>query len=399
MEESIMKEIEKMNPILQNWRRELHKIAECGLFLPETRDFVIKNLQKLGINYQTFKNHSGVVAILGNGNGKTIGLRADMDALLIEEETHVEYTSIHKGCMHACGHDAHTSILLGVASILKKYESDIQGYVKLIFQPAEETPPGGAKLMIEDGVLENPKVDAILGIHMNRLVEGTKKGDFVIKAGSIMGADDVIKLKIIGKGGHASEPQNIIDPILVAANCIVSLQQIISRNINPNDASVISITDFHAGTGTDNVIPEQVNIIGTIRNSDEKTRQTVLKRFKEVIGGITKAMGAEYELELIPDYPVLSNEGQLTEMVKDSVKELYGTDSIVEQSFCSMGGDDFAFFSQRVPGCYFTLVADKAAEDGIIYPAHHSKFDIEDNLLDKGVAVFIKTLFKYLNNK
>lgn len=396
MDFNIVKEAEEIRSCLQQWRRELHKIPECGLMLPKTRDFVTSHLDEMGVAYETFESHSGVVAVLGQAKGGTIALRADMDALLIQEENPVPYASCHEGKMHACGHDAHTAILLGVAVILKKYEEQIPGRVKLIFQPAEEMPPGGAIVMREEGVLKNPDVDAILGIHMNRLEPGSKNGDFILKPGSFMAADDVIKLKIKGKGGHASEPDYCIDPILTACQCVVALQQIVSRNVNPNHAAVVSITDFHAGTGTDNVIPETVSIMGTIRNSNEETRELVRRQFKQIVEGITLAAGAEYELELIPDYPVLYNDEKLTDMVKNSIAELYGADAIIEKRECSMGGDDFAFFSQKVPGCYFTLEADKAAADGVVYPAHHPKFDIDDSHLERGVTVFVKTALSFL---
>lgn len=396
MEIMIEKEAEEMREVLQKWRRQLHEIPECGLDLPKTAEFVTFHLEQMGVAYQTFPEHSGIVAVLGKEGGKCIALRADMDALLIQEDNPVSYASKHKGCMHACGHDAHTAMLLGAAAILKKHEEEIPGRIKLIFQPAEEMPPGGAVVMCEDGVLENPKVDAVLGLHMNRMVDGAKNGDFVLKDGSFMAADDVIKLKIYGKGGHASEPQNCVDAILTACNCVAALQQIVSRSVNPNQAAVISITDFHAGTGTDNVMPEEVSIMGTIRNSDENTRQLVRKRFQEVIEGITKAMGAEYELELIPDYPVLSNDEKMTELVREAIRSLYGAGNIIEQSVCSMGGDDFAFFSREVPGCYFTLVADKPASDGKVYPAHHPRFDIDDSVLDRGTAVFVKSALAFL---
>lgn len=399
MDGNIYNEIEALRPLLQQWRRELHQIPECGLHLPMTREFVTGHLDDMGIAYETFEGHSGVVAVIGAGTGKTIAIRADMDALPIQEENEVPYMSKNEGKMHACGHDAHTAILLGTARILKKYENEINGRIKLIFQPAEELPPGGAIVMRDEGVLDNPKVDAILGIHMNRLVDGAQNGNFVLKTGSFMGADDVIKLKIIGKGGHASEPDRCVDPIVVACNCVVGLQQIVSRSVNPNHAAVISITDFHAGTGTDNVIPEEVRILGTIRNSNEETRENIRRRFNEVIDGITKAMGASYELELIPDYPVLSNDEKITDMVRHSIKELYGEQEIVEEPACSMGGDDFAFFTQVVPGCYFTLMADKPAQDGVVYPAHHPKFDIDDTVLDRGVAVFVRTALALLEQE
>lgn len=384
---------------MQIWRRQLHEIPEVGLYLPRTAEFVKEKLGNMGIPFQTYPGHSGITAVLGNGQGKCIALRADMDALYIQEENEVPYASKNDGCMHACGHDAHTAILLGVADVLKKYETEIPGKIKLIFQPAEEMPPGGALPMCRDGVLEDPHVDAVLGLHMTRLIPGAANGNFVLKTGSFMGADDVIKLTVRGKGGHASEPDKCIDTILAACSCVTALQQIVSRNVDPNQAAVITITDFHAGTGTDNVIPEEAKIMGTVRSSDEGTRKEVLRRIRDVIKGTVEAAGAEYELELTADYPVLVNDKKITDMVRNSIRELYGSGEIVEESCCSMGGDDFAFFSREVPGCYFTLVADKAASDGIVYQEHHPRFDIDDTVLDRGAAVFLKTAFAFLEEE
>ncbi len=399
MTKGILKETEALRETLQTWRRQLHEIPEVGLKLPQTAEFVKEKLEGMGISYQTYPEHSGITAVLGKGEKKCIALRADMDGLYIQEENQVPYASKNKGCMHACGHDAHTAILLGAASVLKRHEDKIPGKIKLIFQPAEEMPPGGALPMCQDGVLENPHVDAILGIHMTRMIPGASNGSFVLKTGSFMGADDVIKLTIRGKGGHASEPNSCIDTILAACNCVTALQQIVSRNVDPNQAAVITITDFHAGSGTDNVIPEEAKLIGTVRSSDEKTRQEVLGRIRKVIQGTAEAAGAKYELELIADYPVLVNDKKMTDMVRKSIKELYGNGQIVEESKCSMGGDDFAFFSREVPGCYFTLVADKAASDGIVYQAHHPRFDIDDTVLDRGAAVLIDTALEFLKEE
>lgn len=395
----VQKETAAIRQKMQNWRRQLHEIPEVGLHLPKTKAFVKEKLDHMGILYEEYPGHSGLTAVLGKKEGRCIALRADMDALPIQEENQVPYASKHPGCMHACGHDAHTAILLGTAEILKKNENAISGQIKLIFQPAEETPPGGALLMCRDGVLENPHVDAVLGVHMTRMIPGSQNGDVVLKNGSYMGADDVIQLTIRGKGGHASEPESCVDTIFAACSCIVALQQIVSRNINPNHAAVITITDFHAGSGTDNVIPEEAKIIGTVRTSNEETRKIILKRIREVIKGTMEAAGADFDLKLIPDYPVLVNDKKMTDLVRKSVRELYGEHHVVEETTCSMGGDDFAFFSREVPGCYFTLAADKAASDGIIYQAHHPKFDIDDSILDRGVAIFMKTALAYLENE
>lgn len=383
-----------MQETLIDWRRELHKIPECGLDLPKTAEFVKQRLSEMGIEYTTYSNHSGITAVIGS-SGKVIGIRADMDALYIDEQNSLEYKSRHDGCMHACGHDAHTAMLLGAAKIFKEHEAELKGRVKLIFQPAEEIPPGGAKVMVEDGVLKNPDVDAVISIHMTRMTKGAHNGQFVYKYGGFMAADDVIKLKITGNGGHASEPENCDDTILAACYCVTALQQVVSRCVSPNKSAVVSITDFHGGTGTDNVLPGEVNIIGTIRNTDRKTRETVLKRVRTVVENTAAAMGVSCDLQLIPDYPVLHNDKEITKLVENSIIQLYGEKEVLVLDESSMGGDDFAFFSNEVPGCYFTLEANNPSDDGNLYPAHHPRFDIDDSVLYKGTAAFIQTAVNF----
>lgn len=392
----IKKEAEALSPSIISWRRELHQIPECGYQLPETAAYVRAQLDAMGIPYETYPDHSGITAVIGKKEGKVIAIRADMDALPIQEATELPYASARPGKMHACGHDCHTAIALGTAKLLKKHEEELPGKVKLIFQPAEEVPPGGATLMKQQGVLENPHVDAVLGIHVIGK-DNPALGSFLIRSGGYMAGDDVIHLTIYGKGGHAAYPHECIDPIVVSSALIMNLQTLISRNTNSTKSSVISITDIRGETGTDNILPHEVKMIGTIRNDDKKTREMILQRFREIVDGTAKAYGAAYDLELIPDYPVLENDPSLTQIAIKSMEKLYGKDSVIYENFCYMGGDDFAFLLEDIPGCYFILDTSQPAKDNKIYPLHNPQFLADDSVLHKGTAAFVQIVFDYLS--
>ncbi|MGI6095284.1 MAG: M20 metallopeptidase family protein [Lachnospiraceae bacterium] len=392
----IKKEAEALSPSIISWRRELHQIPECGYQLPKTAAYVCAQLDAMGIPYETYPDHSGITAMIGNKEGKVIAIRADMDALPIQEATELSYASTHPGKMHACGHDCHVAIALGTAKLLKKHEDELPGKVKLIFQPAEEVPPGGAILMKQQGVLENPHVDAVLGIHVIEK-NNPAPGSFLIRSGGYMAGDDIIHLTIYGKGGHAAHPCKCVDPIVVSSALIMNLQTLISRNTEPAKSAVVSITDIRGETGTDNILPHEVKMIGTIRNDDKKTREMLLQRFREIVDGTTKAYGATYDLQLVPDYPVLENDPSLTQLAVKSIEKLYGKDSVIYENFCYMGGDDFAFLLEDIPGCYFLLDTSQPAKDGSIYPPHSPQFLADDSVLYKGTAAFAQIVLDYLS--
>lgn len=383
-------------------RRELHKFPETGLMLPKTSEFVQYYLNELKITYKTYTNHSGITALIGKKtDGKTIAIRADMDGLKIKEETDLEFSSLNDN-MHACGHDAHTAILLVCAKIFKQHENDLNGQIKLIFQPGEEG-PGGALPMVEDCVLENPKVDYILALHVGHLAQsiakGTalKSGDVIVSHSNMFAADDQFYIKIKGKGGHGSTPDVTVDPIAVSIQVANSLQYIVSREIKPSNPAVITISSITAGRETYNIIPENAEIRGTIRCLNYETRDFIFKRMTEIVEGISKTMRAEGSIEFLDGYPPLINDKKIVESFIKSSSELIGDDKIhvIEESI--MGGEDAAFFFERVPGCYFFLNT-PYYENGICAPVHNSKFKIDESDLYVGAALFIKAATDILND-
>lgn len=379
------------------WRRDLHKIPEVGMFLPKTFEYVKKKLDEFNIEYTTYKNHSGISAVLGKKEGKTIAIRADMDALAIKEETNLEFKSENDN-MHACGHDGHTAILLGVAKILKKNEDKLNGKIKLIFQPCEEIGPGGALAMIEDGVLENPKVDAMLALHVDSKLGEYKNGDALVRYGSMSAAEDPINIKIIGKGGHASTPNLCIDPISVATLLINNIQYILTREVNQTIPTVISFSSIQGGRNTNNIIPDTVEIKGTVRNTDNETRKYVLHRIEEIVSGLTKLMRADFELDFYGGCPAVINDKDMVDMFLNSSKKILGKDNVHILNDYNMGAEDAGFFFERIPGCYFRLYNPVAFEDGVVYPPHNSKYLMDDSVLYKGIALMLQTAMDYLNS-
>lgn len=393
---NIINEALEINDELIKWRRDLHKIPEIGMVLPKTCEYVKSRLEEMGIDYVTYENHSGICAVLGNKEGKTIAIRADMDALEIEEETNLDFKS-ENGNMHACGHDGHMAILLGTAKIFKKNEDLINGKIKLIFQPSEECAPGGALAMIEDGVLENPKVDAILALHVDNYTGNCKNGDVIAKYGSLSAFEDPINIKIIGKGGHASTPDLCIDPISIATLIINNIQYILTREIKQTIPTVISFSSIQGGRNSNNIIPDVVEIKGTARNTDAQTRKYVVKRIEEIVSGLTKIMRADYELNFDGGCLGVVNDDEMVDRFIESSKKILKEDEIqIRKNDCLMGAEDAGFFFDKVKGCYFYLYNPKAFEDGIVYPLHNSKYVMDDSVLYKGVALFLQTALDYL---
>ena len=378
------------------WRRELHKIPELGLNLPQTTAFITEKLDQWGVNYTVCKNCTGVVALLGKAGGKCIALRADMDALPIKEETGVDYASTNEN-MHACGHDCHAAMLLGVAKVLKDHEDQLNGYVKLFFQPGEEG-PGGAPVMIEEGCMENPHVDAIYAIHVTETEEGMKPGDIRLMYGDVSAADDQFDLYVKGKGGHGAAPHMCVDPVVVATTIIQTFQTIVSREIAPLDPCVITVATLQAGRGAENIISDTCYMRGTVRNKNMKNREYVLKRMEEVVKGICLAMRADYDFKLDYGYVPVVNEEKMTDTLIASASKVLGEDCIHIKGTQGMGGEDAGFYYQMVPGCFFNLCCQTEHADGKLYPGHNSKFMVDDSLLYRGTAVFVQGAIDYLNN-
>lgn len=361
-------------------RRHLHTNPELSFQEYNTAKFVAQKLRDIGLNPQEGIANTGVVALIEGRNpqSRVIGLRADMDALPIFEQNDVPYKSQNEGVMHACGHDAHTSSLLGTAKILYQLREEFEGTIKLVFQPAEEKAPGGASIMIKEGVLENPAPNSMLGQHVAPNIPVGKIG---FREGMYMASTDELYLTVKGKGGHGAMPDQLIDPVLIASHVIVALQQIISRNKKPANPSVLSFGRFIAD-GVTNVIPNEVTIQGTFRCMDEEWREDGLKRMKKMAEGITEAMGGVCDFEVVKGYPFLKNHPELTRRIKSEATTYMGQENIIDLDLW-MAGEDFAFYSQVVDSCFYRLGTRNEAR-GIISGVHTPTFDIDEASLEIG---------------
>lgn len=366
-------EAKKIEELIVSWRRDFHMHPELGYEEERTSGIVEEHLREWG--YSIKRVGTGIIADIGEGE-RTIALRADMDALPVQEENDVPYKSRIPGKMHACGHDAHTAMLLGAAKLIAENLDEIPNRVRLIFQPAEEGGNGALK-MIEGGALEG--VDAIFGLHvwmdLPSGVIGIREGPFMAGAGIFHG-------KIMGKGGHGASPHETVDPLPIAAEAILALQTIASRNISPIDTGVVSVTSIHGGTAF-NVIPEEVEMKGTIRFFREETGILIKRRMEEILRGVTMAHNADYHLKIDELTPPTVNDPQMADFAR-KVAGRYGINySDVEPT---MGAEDFAFYLQRVPGAFLTLGI-RNEEKGIVYPHHHPRFDVDEGVLYLGTAL------------
>jgi len=389
--DAIRVEIRQMQSDIVEWRRQLHQKPELGFEEYITADFIQRKLQQWNISYITKIAETGVVAtISSNSPGKVLAIRADMDALPIQEANEVDYRSQHDGKMHACGHDGHTAIALGTAYYLAHNQDRWQGTVKIIFQPAEEG-PGGAKPMIEAGVLKNPDVDAIIGLH---LWNNLPLGQVGVRNGALMAAVECFRCQVFGKGGHGAMPDQTVDSIVVASQIVNALQTIVSRNVNPLDAAVVTVGEFNAGTAL-NVIADTAKMSGTIRYFNPALESLIRDRLEAIIAGICKLHGANYELNHWQLYPPTINDQTISELVRSVVKEVVETPLGVIPECQTMGGEDMSFFLQSIPGCYFFLGAANPAK-GLAYPHHHPRFDFDETALGMGVEIFVRCVEKFL---
>jgi amidohydrolase len=371
-------------------RRHLHKHPELRFEEHETGKFVAERLRALGVEVQHPVGQTGVIGLLRGGkSGKTLMLRADMDALPIEEENEVEYRSTRPGVMHACGHDGHTAILLGVAQVLAGRRERLGGDLKLCFQPAEEG-SGGALAMIEGGVLERPKVDAVVGLH---LAQWLPLGTLGVSAGAIHATPTRLEIDLSGRGGHAAAPHRCVDTVLVAAQVVVALHQIVAREVNPLERAVITIGSSHAGT-TYNVIADTAQLRGTIRAYDETMRDFLRRRIEEVATGVARAMRAEAVVRTFPGPPPVMNDPAMADLVAAVAAD---TSGVAETVPCepSMGADDVAEYLKRVPGCYFWLGTRNEAR-GLVSEHHHPRFDLDEAALPLGVELLTRIAQRYL---
>lgn len=395
-------EILQQMKVLENdmirWRRDLHQIPELNLELPKTTDYVKKELDKMEISYTTMVKGNAIVGmILGEkGPGKTIALRADMDALPILEETSLDFAS-KNGCMHACGHDGHTAMLLGAAKYFSSHRKDFKGNIKLLFQPGEEY-PGGALPMIEEGAMENPKVDAVIGLHEGMIDEAVPVGAIGCRVGCMMASMDRFLIRIIGKGCHGAYPQLGVDSILLASEVVVALQKIVSREIKATEPAIISVCRITGGY-CQNIIPDSVELEGTVRATNEDTRKFLAKRIEEIVKSITEAGRGSYEIEYDFKYPAVINDKNFTEKFIVSSQKIIPKEQIYHMDVPVLGGEDMAYFLQKAPGTFFFLSNPKIHEDGRIYPHHNPKFDVDEEYFSVGAALFVQTALDFLNGE
>ena len=372
-------------------RRYLHQYPELGLSEFNTSDFVARQLTDLGYEVTRGLGKTGVVATLKNGTGgRSIGIRADMDALPIEEETGAEYASRNKGLMHACGHDGHTAMLLGAAKILAE-RKNFDGTIHLIFQPAEEN-FGGARLMIEDGLFERFPCDAVFGLHND---PSLAFGQIGVKEGPMMAAVDECRITVNGHGGHGAEPQDTSDPIVCGASIIMALQTIASRNIHPLDQMVITVGAFHAGMAS-NVIPERAEMLLTIRSFDPDVRNELERRIRMVAEGQAASYGMSVTLDYKRGYEATVNHKAETDFVRDLARRVVGEDKVVDLPRPSMGAEDFAYMLAERPGTYFLLGTRRTDNDP---PLHHPRFDFNDDALPIGTSFWVELAEAYLPAK
>jgi amidohydrolase len=363
-------------------RRHLHAHPELSYQEFETSLFVQEQLRVMGIGFEQ-KATTGLVAIIEgkDPSSRVMALRADMDALQIQEENQVPYCSVNEGVMHACGHDVHTSILLGAAKILQETKDQWSGTVKLLFQPGEEKNPGGASFMIRDGALQNPSPSGIIALHVH---PGLPVGKLSFRKGRVMASADEIYITIKGKGGHAAAPHLTADTILIASQLIVSLQQIISRNNNPLSPSVLSICSIQGGHTT-NVIPSEVKLKGTFRAMDEAWRFKAHELITKQAIGLVESMGGEIDLLIDIGYPTVDNDPAFTG-ANWQLAETYMGKEQVEETEMRMGAEDFGYYTQQIPGCFFRLGVRNEAK-GIIHNVHTPKFDIDENAIETGIGI------------
>ena len=364
-------------------RRHLHRHPELSFHEFNTQKFVQQALTGFGITNQQVMAQTGIVALIEgkNPSSKVVALRGDMDALPITETNEVEYKSQNAGVMHACGHDVHTSSLLGVARILNELKDEFEGSIKLIFQPGEEKLPGGASVMIREGVLKNPKPSAVIGQHVMPQIDAGKVG---FRKGLYMASTDEIYVKVKGKGGHGAMPHLCIDPVMITAQMLVALQQIVSRNAQPIVPSVLSFGKVIAN-GATNVIPDEVYLEGTFRTLNESWREEAHHRMKKMAESIAEGMGRSCEFNIVKGYPFLINDEELTARARASAEEFLGKEN-VEDLDIWMAAEDFAFFSQQAPSCFYRLGV-RNEKKGIKSPVHTSTFDIDETALETGIGL------------
>jgi amidohydrolase len=371
-------------------RRAIHQYPEEGFKEFRTSALVRSKLKSWGVDHKAMCGTGTVALIKGSRPGPTMLIRADMDALPLQEENKVPYCSRNKGVMHACGHDGHTAMALLAAKLLQKQRTSLRGNVKFMFQPAEEG-PGGAGPMMDEGLLRGPKVDAAFAIHMWNDLPTGRMG---VRTGPVFASADEFTMKVIGRGGHGAAPHQTVDPVATAAQVVTACQNIVSRKVDPTRSAVVTFGQIHGGT-RHNIIPDVVEMTGTVRAFEETVRRQLQREIPRIAGGVASAMGARFEFEYRRGYPPTVNEESMTDLVRDSVREAAGTAAAVEQDL-SMGAEDMSLVLQEVPGCYFFL-GSMNPRKGLVHPHHSVHFNFDEDALALGVETWLRLTHRFLN--
>ena len=388
---TLRSEADALKDQLVAWRRDFHRHPELGYQEFRTSGIVAKHLTSLGMEVQTGVGKTGVIGLLeGAKSGPVVMLRFDMDALPIQELNQTDYVSQTPGVMHACGHDGHTAIGMGIAQLMVKHRAEFAGTLKFVFQPAEEG-QNGALAMIGDGALENPRPEVALGLHVwNEL----RSGLAAIGSGGVMAAADIIRIKVQGKGGHGAQPHRCVDALMIAAQIVVALQTVVARNVDPRQTAVVTIGTLQAGTAF-NIIADSTEMTGTIRTFDPATREGIIQRVTEVVENTARALGGSATIKITSISPATINDNRVTQFMHATAIDVLGAENVTADQF-TMAAEDMSEFLSRVPGCFFFL-GSANAEKGMNAPHHNPHFDIDEDVLPIGVAVLATAAMRYLN--
>lgn len=392
---NLVKELKLIENDIINWRRDLHKLAEVGLVLPNTEAYLKSELDKMCISYTLYEGCSGISAVIGNKDGKVVGLRADIDAIPIDEESGVDFAST-SSAMHACGHDAHAAMLLGVAKVLKSNEDSLNGKIKLIFQPGEEY-DGGAKVMIDQGVLENPKVDAVFAQHV-MLGHHLQPGMIILKDNQVMASSDSFYVKVKGVGGHAATPEDCVDPIVMATQVINNIYSMVSREVSALDSTCVSIVNVKSEQPdmlAYNIIPNYVEILASVRCLDNKLRDYINNRVEQIVKSTVEGLRGSHEYTYNYGYPTLVNNPAMVSIVRESANCIVGERAVITMPRAVMGSEDASYFLDKVPGAYYGIVVGNLNNDDY-YPAHHPKMKIDESGLVTGAMVMLQSALNFL---
>lgn len=387
----INKRVDQLYPEFVKIRRFLHENPELSTKEFNTQKYLLKLLDKYDVEIDSNIKGTGICATLkGKFPGKTIAFRGDMDALNIKEETGLPYKSAKDGIMHACGHDSHMTFLIGSLMVLSEFKDQLKGNIKFIFQPAEES-VGGAREMIEDGALNNPKVDLIIGSHIWPEID---TGTIGLKKGPIMSSPDIFEIEVIGKGGHAGKPDKVVDPIMLAGEIITSVENKILRPSNPFEPIVITSCSINGGNSY-NVVPDTCTIKGTVRTFSEKSRDYVESKMKNLINSVVNMSGGQSEFKYIRRFPPTINESNTIDFIYESASEIIGASNVLNIKYPSMSSEDFSYFLNEIPGAYI-FIGTRNEKKNLIYDLHNPKFTIDEEALKVGIKVFVKSALDYL---